>query len=302
MFANRARCRTIQPPLGVVSVPRIPPVVKWPGSKRSVAARLAAEFPPTGKFFDPFVGGGAILPFRVGTPTIAGDTIPELIGLWTALKHSPGTVAAGYEERWNELQKIGHTAFYDIRSRFNDSRHPLDLLFLSRTCVNGLIRFNARGDFNNSLHHTRPGISPQRLRRVILEWSAWLQDVTFAVADYRETLSVARPGDFVFLDPPYTATKGRYHKTRFDLEAFFSELERLNAIGVRWMLTFDGSAGARTYSHALPRGLYDHTFAIATGHSPFPRLQNARVDAVSESVFLNFEPISKAQGQLMDAA
>ena len=280
----------------------LPPVVKWSGSKRSVAANLAAMFPQGRTFFDPFVGGGSILPHRVGTPAVSGDTISELVELWKFVKSAPAELADGYEVRWTELQRTGHTAFYRVRDRFNASRDPIDLLFLSRTCVNGLIRFNARGDFNNSLHHTRPGIAPQRLRRIILDWSRWVQDVSFVAADYRDTLATAAQGDLAFLDPPYAANKGRYRKASFDLEAFFSELERLNSIGVNWMLTFDGKAGDRAYAQLVPRELYRHAFAIETGNSPFPRLQDARVDAVTESVFLNFEPLTEPQRELLHDA
>ncbi|MHB8240419.1 MAG: DNA adenine methylase [Solirubrobacteraceae bacterium] len=276
--------------------------MKWAGSKRSVAGKLALHFPPSRTFFDPFVGGGAMLPFRVGTPAVAADIVPELIDLWLAIRDSPGQVAVGYESRWEQLQAVGHTAFYDIRRRFNATRDPLDLLFLSRTCVNGLIRFNAKGEFNNSLHHTRPGIAPSRLSRIIFTWSEWLRDVTFASADFRETLEAAQAGDFVFLDPPYAASKGRYHKADFDVTELFAELDRLNTVGARWMLTFDGSAGSRSYSHGVPPDLYKHTFSIPTGNSPFPRLQDARLDAVRESVFLNFEPIAEARGALTHAA
>jgi DNA adenine methylase len=242
-----------------------------------------------------------VLPYRVGVPTVAGDIVPELIRLWTEIRDSPGEVAAGYTERWSKLQEVGHTAFYDVRRRFNSTRDPIDLLFLSRTCVNGLIRFNAEGDFNNSLHHTRPGISPARLRGIILDWSKWLQDVTFAATDFRETLRAVRSGDFVFLDPPYAASKGRYRKADFDVAQLFAELDRLNMIGARWMLTFDGSAGSRRYPQGLPRDLYQHTFSVATGNSPFPRLQDGKIDAVRESVFLNFKPLAEAGGAFTDA-
>lgn len=278
------------------------PIIKWPGSKRTVAAALAELFPRADRFFDPFVGGGAVLPYRVGMPATAGDVIPELVGLWTLVRDAPADVAVGYEERWTKLQAGGHTVYYEIRERFNRLRDPLDLLFLSRTCVNGLIRFNARGGFNNSLHHTRPGIAPSTLARLLVQWSSRLQDVQFVAQDYRETLSAATASDFVFLDPPYAANKGRYQQTAFDVGGLFAELERLNSVGARWILTFDGTAGGRNYAVAMPDGIYRHLFTVETGNSPFPRLQNARVDLVSESLFMNFEPPVELPRQLDKAA
>jgi DNA adenine methylase len=270
------------------------PVIKWSGSKRSVARVLAQLFPPAQRFFDPFVGGGAILPYVAAEERVAGDTISELIALWGHIQERPTDVVSEYAKRWERLQSEGHVAFYAIRSDFNERRDPLDLLFLTRTCVNGLIRFNSTGGFNNSLHHTRPGISPKRLFGVVERWSRCIQDVIFQVADYRETLSVARAADLIFLDPPYACNRGRYRPDAFDLQSFFAELERLNRVGAQWMLTFDGRAGERVYEGGVPRELYRHHLGVPTGNSPFTRLMGTALDAVTESVYLNFEPPSKA--------
>ncbi|MBA4387649.1 MAG: DNA adenine methylase [Verrucomicrobia bacterium] len=270
------------------------PIIKWSGSKRSMAPALSRLFPQGGNFFDPFVGGGAILPYRSPGPAFAGDIIEELIKLWQFIVTDPDGVADGYTKRWHRLQAEGHTAYYDIRSTFNRDRDPLDLLFLSRTCVNGLIRFNSNGDFNNSLHHTRPGIAPERLRGALLRWSMNLKGVTFRTADYRDTLSNAKKGDVVFLDPPYACNKGRYKIDTFNTDEFFNELERLNGIGVYWVLTFDGHAGKRFYEGGVPEGIANVRLAIPTGNSPFTRLMRTTLDAVVESVYLNFNPASEA--------
>jgi len=269
------------------------PVVKWSGSKRTVAGRLRHLFPRASRYFEPFVGGGALLPFRPCRDAVAGDVIDELICLWICIRDAPDKTAAQYEKRWQRLQERGHTAYYAIRDDFNRTRNPHDFLFLTRTCVNGLIRFNGDGDFNNSLHHTRPGIAPHRLREIILKWSAALQGVSFATADYRETLATAGEDDLIFLDPPYAATRGRYSKVRFDVPAFYAELDRLNRVGAKWIVTFDGYAGDRTYTESLPAGLFEAHLALPTGNSPFTKLMRTGVDAVVESVYLNFEPPAK---------
>lgn len=269
---------------------RIPPIIKWPGSKRGIAPLLGTLFPKgvTG-YIEPFVGGGALLPFRPVREALAGDVIGELVALWLEVRDRPERVATEYEWRWNRLQADGHPFFYTVRDRFNADRDPHDLLFLSRTCVNGLIRFNAAGEFNNSLHHTRPGISPGRLRAVIQRWNLAVQGVEFVSADYRETLAGAGPGDLVFLDPPYGGTRGRYQPGRLDLQAFWAELDRLNRGGVRWVLTLDGVAGSRAYDTAVPEDLWQVRLGLDTGHSPFTRLMRTGLDRVVESVYLNYE-------------
>ncbi len=271
----------------------VEPVIKWSGSKRSVAAKLAELFPRTSRSFEPFVGGGALLPFYNSEVVFAGDIISELIGLWRLIKSAPADVSDGYEKRWKRLQNEGYTAYYEIRDHFNETRDPMDLLFLSRTCVNGLIRFNKDGKFNNSLHHTRPGIHPLRLRRILCSWSSWVQAVHFESADYRDTLQHVQAGDFVFLDPPYVGTRGRYIPQAFDFTEFYNELERLNLVGARWMLTLDGQAGERTYDSRIPDELYRVCLQIPTGNSPFTRLMGSSLDEVRESVYLNFESIAE---------
>ncbi len=57
-------------------------------------------------------------------------------------------------------------------------------MFLSRICVNGLIRFNDKGEFNNSLHYSRPGIKPESLRDIINDWSEHIQGAEFYADDY----------------------------------------------------------------------------------------------------------------------
>lgn len=274
------------------------PVIKWSGSKRPVAPFLARLFPAAERYFEPFVGGGAMLPFRPCRVGFAGDVMPELIALWTAIRDEPDAVSRGYESRWQRLQSEGHMAFYSIRDDFNRERGTHDFLFLTRTCVNGLIRFNGDGNFNNSLHHTRPGIAPQRLREIIGRWTLALQKVVFATADYRETLSTVKRGDFVFLDPPYAGTRGRYRRESFEVGSFFDELERLNRIRAKWVVTFDGTAGGRSYDTSLPAALFHTRLPLPTGNSPFTKLMRAGVDAVVESVYLNFEPPAEHTSRL----
>lgn len=268
----------------------IPPVIKWTGSKRSVANKLFELFPNTsGTFIDPFVGGGAILPYFQSKNSIAGDIIPELINLWVNIKNNPDLVSNEYQYRWSALQSKGHLEFYKIREDFNKSKNPFDFLFLSRTCVNGLIRYNHKGEFNNSLHHTRPGINPFSLAKIIHNWSGWIKNTSFANIDYRETLGRAKKNDLVFLDPPYAGSHSQYFKQNFDYASFFNELETLNARGVYWVLTFDGVSGERKYLAHVPKDIYKEKLDLFTGKSTFSKVQNNKADRVIESVYCNFD-------------
>ena len=140
----------------------IKPVIKWSGSKRLQADEILKNVPAQfNTYFEPFVGGGSILYAIHPKKAICGDICEPLIALWNEIKDSPEELAEAYRLRWNRLQNEGYEAYYSIRDDFNRTHSPEDLMFLSRTCVNGLIRFNAKGEFNNSLHHTRKGIKPE---------------------------------------------------------------------------------------------------------------------------------------------
>lgn len=177
----------------------IPPVIKWTGSKRTVASQLAEKFLASETYFEPFVGGGAMIPYAKAKRGYASDIIPELIDLWKSIKTSPQEVAIEYEKRWIDLQNNGAAVYYKIRDSFNATRNCYDFLFLTRTCVNGMIRYNEKGEFNNSFHLSRPGIHPGTLKGIIMQWSMVLQKMEFLNVDYRECLAKAKAGDFVWL-------------------------------------------------------------------------------------------------------
>lgn len=268
----------------------IEPVIKWSGSKRLVAPTLSRLIPNSDIYFEPFVGGGAMLPFRKIKKGFASDIIPELINLWNSIKNDPEKTSSEYQIRWEKLQREGFQVYYQIRESFNNSKNCFDFLFLTRTCVNGLIRYNEKGEFNNSFHLTRPGINPSTLRQIIFKWHYYLQDIKFEEIDYREALSNVKRNNFVFLDPPYGGTKDRYTKTEFNLYDFYTHLEKLNSNDAKWLLTFDGVAGSREYSYELPKEIYRHKLLIKTGNSPFTKMMKTNIDQVVESVYLNYNP------------
>jgi len=140
------------------------PVIKWSGSKRLVAPELSRFIINQKRYIEPFIGGGSMLPFRQISNAVASDIIPELINLWNQIKTNPEKVADEYNKRWDRLQNEGHIVFYEVRDNFNKTKNEFDFLFLTRTCVNGLIRYNSNGEFNNSMHKNRPGVNPKSFK------------------------------------------------------------------------------------------------------------------------------------------
>jgi len=275
----------------------VEPVIKWSGSKRGLVPVIAPLVSGFNSYFEPFVGGGSVLGNIGPVSSTASDIVPELIELWKLIRDQPDFVSSKYRVMWTQLQRRGNSYYNFVRARFNRHRAPEDLFFLSRTCVNGLIRFNKVGDFNNSLHHTRPGIHPSRLEKILSVWAARVSKTEFRTCDFEETTCSARKGDVVYLDPPYMNNKGRYTSQDFDFSRLWGVLESLNSRSVSWVLSIDGTSGARDYSSQLevPRALAVSELQVPAGNSPFPKLLVGRTDRVRESIFTNFDANSRIQ-------
>ena len=151
----------------------------------------------------------------------------------------------------------------------------------------GLTRFNAKGEFNNSFHLSRKGIQPDSLRTILLDWSSHIQGTRFVCGDYETTTRTATKEDFVYLDPPYAGTKGMYYGT-LDYDRFFRYLGRLNDKGIRYALSFDGIRGDKDYSVSVPKDLYKRHLYLPSGNSTFRKVQGNTTEKVMESLYLNY--------------
>lgn len=266
----------------------VQPIIKWSGSKRSQAREIIAHFPKNiDTYYEPFLGGGSILGNLAPNRAVCGDVCEPLIELWNTVKQNPKVVADEYSRRWKTLQDKGHLYYYDVRDSFNQKKSPHDLLFLTRTCVNGLIRFNKQGEFNNSFHISRRGMASDRLNRIIHQWSTIIKGYRFVHSSYSESTKKAVKGDFVYLDPPYFHTKGRYFGT-IVYDDFLKYLNDLNERGIKFALSFDGHRGDKSYIVELPKKVYKRHVLLKSGNSTFNKVQNKKVESVLESLYLNY--------------
>ena len=280
----------------------VPSLIKWTGSKRSQASQIQDYITPHRRYFEPFLGGGAMLFLNATELAVGGDIYKPLIALWKLVRDDPGVVADDYSDKWTQLQgelnryriakkKVRPTGFpatyYDARDRFNKLKDPLDLSFLMRTCVNGIVRFNGQGEFNNSFHLSRSGMNPERFRSVLKKWQAKLSGVELRQGDYRKTTEDARAGDFVYLDPPYAANKQRYCNN-LELDTFFDYLAGLNSRSVQWALSFDGMRGSNDLTHDVPADLYQRHVYLSSGNSAVNKVLNGPVEEVQESLYLSY--------------
>lgn len=283
---------------GLDQVKTFQPAVKWSGSKRHLAEEIIRRFPSKiDTYYEPFCGGASVLRRLIDTNAIkvnryvCSDLNDGLIGLWNEIKDNPDHLLEYYEDLWNELNgdddlERKKRYFESVRRRFNskgDEYHnPGDFLFIMRTCTNGMPRYNANGEFNNSFHVTRNGIEPHRLRPIINDWCTALNraNVEFVCRSYEEI--EPKDGDFMFLDPPYNGTKGMYFGS-FDVGQFFIWL---GGIRCPFALTFDGKAGDADMTYDVPRELYDRHEYLESGNSSFRRvIGKSRNTTVYESLY-----------------
>jgi site-specific DNA-methyltransferase (adenine-specific) len=283
------------------SAKTVPSLIKWTGSKRSQSSAIAANMPSYRRYFEPFLGGGAMLYLAAAPGAVASDVYSPLIELWKLIQLAPESVISNYENQWKSLQaeldSLGGSSksrgdgvpryYYQVRQRFNDSPNALDLNFLMRTCVNGIVRFNDEGEFNNSFHLSRRGMTPQKFSTIVRQWHGVIQHVDFLCKDYADAVGDAKKEDFVYFDPPYAANRQRYVKD-LDLDRFFGTLESLNSRDVKWALSFDGRRGDTDLTHDVPKTLYRRKLLLSSGNSAVNKVLNGPVEKVEESLYLNY--------------
>lgn len=278
-----------------------PSLIKWSGSKRSQAETISALFPDDANvtYWEPFLGGGSVLYYgaQYFRRAEASDLYQPLIEVWTSVKNNPQNVKDSYRSDWDALQSAFPDYFYTVRNRFNSEKKGQDLLFLSRTCVNGIIRFNSKGEFNNAIHLTRRGMQPQLFSAIVDRWASVLGNVRFSVADYEEILGRVKAGDFVYLDPPYANSHNRYVED-LDIGRFMRFLDSLNRSDVKWALSFDGVRGSDDFTYSVPEDLYRRRIKIETGHSHVQQVLNGTKQTVIESLYVNYDPCPRRLNQL----
>lgn len=275
------------------------PVIKWSGSKRSQADEIVKYFPTNiDTYYEPFIGGGSMLMIlMLNSDTIkvkhyiCSDINKGLIDLWNSIKDKPQEAADYYEKLWNEMNNNGmkddqsfKRSYYEsVRERYNKEHNPLDFMSIDRTCFNGLIRYNGKGEFNSPYHLNRNGIRPSVLRKVISEWSDLLKsyDVQFNCNSYNNVSPDSN--DFIYLDPPYANTNGMYNGD-FDNDEFFKWMKELKC---KFALSYDGISGETDNTYKVPSDVYDKHVYVKSGNSSFKRIKQSDNNAiVYESLYL----------------
>jgi len=203
------------------------PFLKWAGGKRQILPAILKRLPQRmGTFYEPFVGGGAVFlalaahrprPFR---RAVLADRNRELIDLWTAVQQEVEAVVLALAEL--ARYPLDASTYYSIReldpSSMSRTQAAARLLYLNRTCYNGLYRVNRSGKFNVPYgRYRRPRIlDAENLRAV----SRALEHARLEHADFESVVARARRSSVIYFDPPYAPVSSTARFTSYDAQPF----------------------------------------------------------------------------------
>jgi DNA adenine methylase len=209
---------------------KINPFMKWPGGKRRVLPEIRKYIPESyGTYYEGFLGGGAVLLDLLPEKAVVSDVNVELIEGYQTVRDEKDTLIALLEDHAskNSLDYFLEVRAWDRAEDWLTSstqvKRTARMIYLNRTCFNGLYRVNSKNQFNAHFGHYK---DPKVVDYENLEaLSTWLKsaDISFNHNGYKENISKAGAGDFAYLDPPYipvtdTAYFVSYTKNGFDMD------------------------------------------------------------------------------------
>ena len=228
------------------------PFVKWAGGKRQILDKLKKLVPEDfNTYYEPFVGGGALLFDLAPENAIINDSNEELINVFNILCNEKK-----YSKMCRYLNKFerkhDEEFYYEIRNidrnkkkfnKLNDSKRAARTIYLNKSCFNGLYRVNSKGEFNvpfgkKTKVNTYDGENLLNVHSYLT-----LNNISILCTDFEDAVSTAKEGDFVYFDPPYdsdTSTFNSYTEDGFNkdeqrrLAKVFKELDEK---GVKVMLS-----------------------------------------------------------------
>lgn len=252
--------------------PKAPPI-KTQGIKTKVVPLISSSisWDGNGRWIEPFLGSAAVALNIAPQRAVLADTNKHLISLYKSIQTGliNGRSMREYlEKEGQNLSDSGESYYYKVRDRFNEKGSLFDFVFLNRSCFNGMMRFNRKGDFNVPFCRKPERFRPALITKIVnqVEWAfATMQgkDWVFLVQDWHQTIADAKSGDLIYCDPPYVGRHTDYYngfndkdsnelakvliKTRasFVLSSWLENKYRRNKFIDRWFSNYE----QRTMSH-----------------------------------------------------
>lgn len=179
-----------------------------------------------GKWIEPFLGSGVVMFNIKPEQALAAETNKHIINFYKGIQVGDITstkVKQFLEHEGKILSEKGDEYYYYVRKRFNDKADSMDLLFLNRSCFNGVMRFNSKGIYNVPFCHKIDRFSKSYITKITNQ-VIWLEnlmkgkDWTFKTMDWRKSVKQVEKEDFIYLDPPYFGRHTNYYDLWSELD------------------------------------------------------------------------------------
>ncbi len=216
----------------------VKPFLKWAGGKRQLLDKLTENMPSKlGKnhcYYEPFLGGGALFFAIQPKNAVVNDSNPELINCYQVIKEQVEELIDHLKQHTNNEEYYYQIRDWDRQASFN-LKSPVErcsrIIFLNKTCYNGLFRVNSQGQFNVPFgRYKNPNFLEEGVLRGI---SNYLNNENIKIlnVDFEEAVKSAKKGDFIYFDPPYDPISDTSSFTGYDIHKFDqSQQKRLKLV------------------------------------------------------------------------
>ncbi|MGB4626481.1 MAG: DNA adenine methylase [Erysipelotrichaceae bacterium] len=226
------------------------PVVKWVGGKRQLLNEIIPMIPKKySTYYEPFLGGGAVLFNLQPKKAVVNDFNGELINVYNVIRDKPEELVENLK-----IHKKNNTSeyFYAIREYDRDTglyekltsvEKAARIIYLNKTCYNGLYRVNSAGHFNTPYgRYKNPNIVNEPVVKAMSKYFNE-NDITIKNCDFRDALKGVRKGAFVYLDPPYMPISTSSSFTGYTENGFDADMQielkkvcdKLNEKGIKFL-------------------------------------------------------------------
>lgn len=227
----------------------VKPFLKWAGGKRQLLPEIRSYLPSSFKtYYEPFIGGGAVLFDCQPEQAVVNDINCEIINVYRVIKDDVEGLIARLKEHKNDedyyyrLRELDRTEQFDDLSSVEKAAR---IIYLNKTCFNGLFRVNTQGQFNVPFgKYKRPNIVNEDVLRAI---NSFLNRSRLEILnkDFEEALEGISSEDFVYFDPPYDPLSDSSSFTGYTLSGFSRDeqrrlkglCDRLHSRGVKFLLS-----------------------------------------------------------------
>jgi len=279
----------------------IPPksqLLKWVGNKHRFAGEITRYFPTEfNTFYEPFLGSGAILATVAPSNGIGSDVFKPLMEIWQKLKSDPDGLIEWYATRRNRIEKEDKKIVYEaVKASFNKKHNGADFLFLTRSCYGGIIRFRKADGYMSTPCGVHTPIPVHSFAKRVKEWNSRLKKVKFLNIDYKKAFDMAKEGDLIYCDPPYSHSQSiLYGAQDFSLIDLFDKIKEAKNRGVKVALSIDGKkkSGNLICDIPIPENVFKEEIFVSVGRSMLKRFQmegqTLESEVVSDRLLLTYD-------------